>query len=82
MHWSNSWFVHVHLLRLRLSAVQGICDGMLQVLAKDAGALADMGARARALFEADREAFSEAMGEVLGLLHSLLEVAEAAAMMD
>lgn len=55
---------------------------MLQVLAKDAAALADMGARARALFDADRETFSEAMREVLGLLHSLLEVAQAAAMMD
>lgn len=64
---------------LLLPNLQGICEGMVQALAKTSAQLADMGQQARALFESDRTEFVDNMRDVAELLRSLLQVAEAAA---
>jgi hypothetical protein len=61
--------------------LQGICAGVQQVLAKSPRELNEMGRKARALFEADRAEFVQRMGVVLQKLRTLLDVAQAAAVL-
>lgn len=62
-----------------LLLLQGICQGVAQVLAKSPAELIAMGQNARALFEADRYEFVQNMKDVLEDLRDLMQVAEAAA---
>lgn len=73
---------HALLAATATYCLQSICEGVSQVLAKSPEQLAEMGRKARSLFELDRAAFVDNMRDVLGDLQDLVQVAAAAARME